>query len=147
MFLINTSQFNQPENIQLFSKIKVKVFLSFMLTERSIKLTSDLGGEVGRVTRYKQLQLLIKVTSLEVQIPGSNSCQEREADWIRASAKALKERQTAVKPVWASFVTLNHTLPVCRHSCKTVSLFCSRQGKLTFFHLLLKHLHFPAPSV
>lgn len=57
----------------LFSNINTKIF-------RSIKLTSDLGGEVGRVTRYEQLQLLIKVTASEIQIPGSNSCQGGEAE-------------------------------------------------------------------
>lgn len=42
-------------------------------------LTSDLGGEVGGVTGYEQLKLLVQVTAFQVDVPGPNSCR-REND-------------------------------------------------------------------
>lgn len=39
-------------------------------------LTFDLGGEVGGVTSDKELQLLMKVTAREVDVPRSDSCRE-----------------------------------------------------------------------
>lgn len=53
-----------------------ETFAHRWLKEHHLTLTSDLGGEVGGVTTYKQLQLLMKVAAPEVDVPGSNSCRE-----------------------------------------------------------------------
>lgn len=55
------------------------------LREWLITLTSDLGGEVGGVTGDEELQLPVKVAALEVDVPGSNACQEGRESWCEES--------------------------------------------------------------
>ncbi len=71
-----------------------------------ITLTSDLGGEVGRVTSYKQLQLLIKVAALEVDVPRSNSCRGRKRErerWLEDNIRKDRHQWN-----WADLKNLRH---------------------------------------
>lgn len=98
----------------MFPQIKrQKMFRSpfHRLRQHHITLTSDLGGEVGGVASYKQLQLLIKVAALEVDVPGSNSCQEgREGLLEDNGSRGQGTGQTLLKLRYLINAMHKHTL-------------------------------------
>lgn len=79
---------------------------------------------MGRVASYKQLQLLIKVAALEVDVPGSNSCQEERQRLFKDN---VMQWSTGIGETKQTFLSL--------------SFICVLE--VTFYQMLLSCLDFP----
>lgn len=56
---------------------KCSSYTKILKTNHHSALTFDIAGKMGRVARYEELQLPLKVASVEVHIPRSESCDGR----------------------------------------------------------------------